>query len=401
MVDTLGTQFNPLAEDPYPFYAQARLEQPVTFCPELDVWLITRYADIQQVLLQPELFSSRNTLSSSVTFYPQTLEALIHGFLPVPIVLNSDGADHRRFRVPLMRAFAPARIRALEPFIRAIANRLIDGFIADKRADIIRQFAYPFSLEVVLQLLGIPSHDIEKTRVWSHDWLTLMSMQLSANEQVACAHSTVAFQHYIAELMNQRRTSPQDDLISTLLHDSDDTLFSENELVIMIQGLILAGHESTTNMIGTGLLLLLEQPERWQNLCLNPSQIPATIEEILRFDAPIQMFARVTTRTVTIGGVTLPDDASLLLLYGSGNRDAAVFPNPDAFEPKRSSNHHLAFGHGPHYCVGAALARLEGHIAFDVLCQRLPQLRLVPHQTLSHIPTLLFRGYQQLDVAWT
>jgi len=229
-----------------------------------------------------------------------------------------------------------------------------------------------------------------------------MSVQLDEERQIACAQSTVAFQHYLAGPLAERREDPHDDLVSTLLLFSTPGVdpLTENELVILLQGLILAGHESTTNMIGTGLLLLLEQPERWQMLCEHPEYIPQTIEEILRFDAPIQMFARVTTQEVTIGGVTLPEEASLLLIYGSGNRDEAMFSGAEEFQLQRASNHHLAFGHGVHFCVGAALARLEGRIAFEVLCQRLPSLRLVAGQQLSHIPTLLFRGYEHLMVGW-
>jgi cytochrome P450 len=307
-----------------------------------------------------------------------------------------------RFRVPLTRAFAPARIRALEPFVREVANRLVDAFIHDGRAEIISQFAYPLALEVVFSLLGIPRQDIEQTRQWSQDWLTIMSVQLDEERQVAHARSTVAFQRYLAGLLAERRQAPQDDLISTLLLTSvpDEEPLTETELVIMLQGLILAGHESTTNMIGTGLLLLLENPSRWQILCEHPEYIPTTVEEILRFDAPIQMFARTTTREVTIDGVTLPEDAALLLIYGSGNRDEGIFADANEFQLQRAPNHHLAFGHGVHFCVGAALARLEGRVAFETLTSRLPDLRLVPRQLLTHIPTLLFRGYERLEVQW-
>jgi len=225
---------------------------------------------------------------------------------------------------------------------------------------------------------------------------------IDEERQVACAQSTVAFQHYLAGLLAERRDHPQDDLISTLLLSctpGTDPL-TENELVIMLQGLILAGHESTTNMIGSGLLLLLEDPSRWQMLCEHPEFIPLTVEEILRFDAPIQMFARMTTQEVIVDGVTLPEDATLLLIYGSGNRDEEVFADADEFQLQRTPNHHLAFGHGVHFCVGVALARLEGRIAFETLTSRLPDLRLVPRQLLTHIPTLLFRGYERLEVRW-
>jgi cytochrome P450 len=251
-------------------------------------------------------------------------------------------------------------------------------------------------------LLGIPRQDIEQTRQWSQDWLMLMSVQLEEERQVACARSTVSFQHYLADLLRQRRENPQDDLITALSQEgsTEAVPLTENELIITLQGLILAGHESTTNMIGSGLLLLLERPERWQMLREYPKYIPQAVEEILRFDAPIQMFARTTTQEVTIGGVTLPEEASVLLLYGSGNRDEAVFPHADEFQLQRTPNHHLAFGHGVHFCVGAALARLEGRVAFEELTKRLPTLRLVPGQVLTHIPTLLFRGYERLVVAW-
>lgn len=402
MSEALGVSFDPLAEDPYPFYTRARQEEPIMFCPELDAWIVTRYKDIQQILLQPATFSSSNTLTSPVVFSPRVLEELVKGYLPVPIVLNTDGADHTRFRQPLMKAFAPARIRTLEPFVYEVANRLVNAFIKQQRADIISQFAYPLALEVVLSLLGIPSHDIEQTRQWSQDWLILMSTQIEEERQVEYARSTVDFQRYLAALVAERRQAPKDDLISTLIHFStpDEEPLEENELVIMLQGLILAGHESTTNMIGTGLQLLLEQPHHWGWLCEHPQSIPQVVEEILRFDAPIQMFARTTTREVTVGGVTLPEEASLLLLYGSGNHDEAAFACPHEFQPQRTPNHHLAFGHGVHFCVGAALARLEGRVAFEVLSQHLPQLRLVPGQKLTHIPTLLFRGYERLEVEW-
>lgn len=402
MIEGHGVTFDPLAENPYPFYNRARQEEPIMFDPELNAWIVTRYKDIQSILLQPDTFSSCNTLTSPVTFYPRALEELIKGFMPVPIVLNSDGEEHTRFRVPLTKAFAPARMRAMKPFIQQVANELIDAFIEDGRAEIISQFAYPLALQVVFSLLGIPGQDIEQARQWSQDWLAIMSTQLDEERQVQCARSTVAFQHYLSRLLAQRREHPQDDLISTLpifCAPGEDPL-TETELVITLQGLILAGHESTTNMIGTGLLLLLEDPTQWQKLCSHPELIPSTVEEILRFDAPIQMFARMTTREVTVGGVTLPEDAGLLLIYGSGNRDEGVFADANQFQLQRTPNHHLAFGHGVHFCVGAALARLEGLVAFEILTSRLPNLRLVSGQQLSHIPTLLFRGYERLEVQW-
>lgn len=395
----LGAGFYPFVEDPFPFYSRVRQEEPVTFCSDLNAWLVTRYEDIQSVLLQPETYSSRNSLSFEVTFYPRTFGELMKGFPPVPIIFNSDGAGHDRFRGPLKRVMTPARVKALEPFIRETANTLVDALINKPQADIMNEFAYPLVLHSIHKLLGIPGEDIELTKQWSHDGLILNTMQLDEEGQVACAQSIVAFQRYLAGIIAERRENPQDDVISLLLADvPGEEPLSEAELVYILNGLILPGNKNPANMIGAGIHILLEQPELWRTLGEHPEYIPQAVEEIVRFDGPIRTFGRITTQEVTLGGVTLPDNAPLLLLYGSGNRDETVFADAHEFQLQRAPKQHLAFGQGVHYCVGAPLARLEGRIAFEVLTSRLPALRLVPDQVLTHAPILNFRGYERLDV---
>jgi cytochrome P450 len=401
MSAVLGNGFYPFVENPFPFYSRARKEEPVTFCSDLNSWLVTRYDDIQSVLLQPEIFSSRNSLSFEVTFYPQTFQELMKGFPPVPIIFNSDGADHDRFRGPLKRAITPARVKALEPFIRKTANTLVDAFINKRQAEIMNEFAYPLVLLSIHKLLGIPEQDIELTRRWSHDGLILNTMQLDEEGQVACARSIVAFQHYLAGLIGEKKKKPQDDVISLLIADvPGEEPLSEAELVYILNGLILPGNKNPANMIGTGVQILLEETERWRTINEHPEYIPQAVEEIVRFDGPIRAFGRITTQEVTLGGVTLPENAPLLLIYGSGNRDETAFANADEFQLERDPKQHLAFGQGIHYCVGAPLARLEGRIAFEVLTQRLPHLRLVPDQEFVHAPILNFRGYERLEVEW-
>lgn len=398
---TLGDSFfPPFAEDPFPLYSKARQQEPVTFCPELNAWLVTRYEDLQTVLLQPEVFSSRNSLSFEVTFYPRTFMELSKGFPPVPIIFNSDGDVHNRFRSALMRAITPARIRSLEPFIRETAHSLVDAFEAH-HAEIVNQFAYPLVLHAIHKLLGIPAEDIGRTKSWSHDGLILNTFQLDEEGQVACAKSIVEFQHYLAALIAERREHPQDDAISLLLQSpSGEEPLSDAELVYILNGLILPGNKNPANMIGTGTRLLLEDPSRWQALCEHPEYIPDAVEEIVRYDGPIRTFGRITTREVTLGNVTLPENTALLLIYGSGNRDEAAFANADEFQIQRSPKQHLGFGRGIHYCAGAPLARLEGHVAFEVLTRRLPHLSLVADQEFVHPPILNFRGYERLDVEW-
>jgi cytochrome P450 len=400
----LGEAYQPFGEqleDPYPFYARARQQEPVFYSELLQAYIVTGYDDIVSILNQPELFSSRDTLRPLVTFSPRVFAELSKGYPFVPIHVNNDGKEHLRFRTPLSKALAPARIRAWEPLIRERANALVDTFINDRYAEMITQFAYPLPLEVILTLFGIPKEDMADTKRWSDDLLAFTSSQLSEELQVKCARSVVAFQHYLAQLVKERRNDPKDDVISAMVATQPgERPFDDAELVNVLSGTLLAGHETTTNLIGNGLLLLLEHPEHWQRLCDHPERIPLALEEILRYDSSVQTFFRTTTRQVTVGGVVIPAETLLLLVFGSANRDETQFPDAQTFDIQRSPNRHLAFGHGVHFCVGVALARLEGRIAFETLTKRLPSLRLVPHQRLSHVPTLMFRGYQRLEVEW-
>jgi len=279
--------------------------------------------------------------------------------------------------VPLNQAFLPARLKSMEGEIHAVANRLIDGFSSGGKADLVAQFAVPLPLEIVLALFGIPQTDTDQCKRWSDEAHALTASPLPPQRQLACAQSFVALQHYLADLVEKRRRAPGDDVVSCLLTIRPEGArpLDMAEMVVTLLGVLLAGHETTTNLIGTALYLLLSQPERWRHLCAHPKALPLVIEEVLRFDAPVQTFYRTALREVQVGDTTIPAGALLLLAYGSANRDEAQFSHPDQFDLRRSPNRHLAFGYGTHFCVGAPLARLEGRIALEVLSQRLPQLR--------------------------
>ena len=402
---SLGTDYQPFGRDlenPYPFYARVRNEEPITFSPAINAYLVTRYEDIRAILVQPDLFSSKDTLTPVITMYPSTFAELSKGYPFMPTAINTDGANHRRFREPLQKAFAPARIRAMEPMIRQCATRLIDAFIPQGQAEIISQFAYLLPLEVVLMLLGVPQTDLEQVKRLCNEWNALLFSPLSEERQRACAQQVVVFQRYLAHLIQERRTAPREDLLSDLIGTRmpGEEPLNEGELIFTIAMVMIAGHETTTRLIGNGLVLLLEESARWQTLCEHPDRIPLMIEEILRYHGPVRGFMRTTTREATVGGVVMPEGTRLFLLYSSANRDETQFPLADQFEMQRRPNHHLAFGHGDHFCVGAPLGRLEGRIAFETLAQRLPGLRLVPHQERSHTPDLINYGYQRVEVQW-
>ncbi|HEY4035011.1 MAG TPA: cytochrome P450 [Ktedonobacteraceae bacterium] len=403
--DSLGVLYHPLhgeqLENPYPFYSRARREEPIFFSSELATWVITKYDDVMSILTQPGIFSSKDALRPVVEFSPAVFAELSKGYPIVPNMIDSDGKEHVRFRSAVGKAFVPKRIRQLEPFIKEVTLSLVEVFINNHQAEVISQLAYPLPLEVVLFLIGVPKEDMALAKKMSDSLSMLVNSPLPEEQQVECARGFVSFQHYIIQLVNERRSVPKEDLISDLLETPPgEKPFDDAQFANLLTSMVVAGHETVTQLIGNGLAVLLEQPERWQALCAHPERIPQAIEEILRYDSPVHAFFRTTTREVTVGGITFPPETSLLVVFGSANQDETHFPQVDQFDMQRSPNHHLAFGHGVHFCIGAFLARKEAQIVFEMLCQRLPNLRLAPQQTLSHIPILRQRGFVRLDVVW-
>ncbi|PMB50420.1 cytochrome P450 [Fischerella thermalis CCMEE 5201] len=399
----LGQEFQPFVQpqldDPYSFFQPAREEEPIFHSPILNGYVLTRYEDILNVLKDPTKFSSADNLKPIVTFTPEVIGVLRQGFPFVADLVNSDGDLHKRLRAPFVKVFAPERLQALEDSIRAIANRLVDNFINDGQADIVSQFTYPLPLEVILTMYGVPLEMMANIKKWCLDMTALLSSQLTPESQLECARSFVAMQHAVAGLIEQRRQAPQNDLISNI-QDSDLSL---NEQVIVLCGLILAGHKTTSHLIASAIKLLLEQPQLWQAVGDIPSLIPAAVEEALRYDAPVPAMIRTTTEEVSIAGVTLAPGTQLFLMYGSANRDENQYSNADSFDIERFQQitpNHLAFGHGVHHCIGSNLARREGRIALEVLSSRLSNLRLRPNQQLTYIPALMNRSFTNLYVEW-
>ena len=398
----LGEEFqpfvNPQLDDPYTFFKRARKEEPIFYSSLFNAYVLTRYDDIINVLKDPTRFSSVNSLQSIVNSTPEVIEVLRQGF-PFVSLINSDGEQHKRLRDPFMKVFAPEQLTYVEDSIREIGNRLLDSFINDGRAEIIEKFAHPLPLEVILTMYTVPLKIMPEVTRWAKDMTQLFSSPLPPERQVECARSFVSLQHFVASLIEEKRQVPQNDLITNIL----DSGLSTPELVLLLIEMIVAGHATSADFIGTAIKLFVERPEVWQKLHQTPSLIPAALEEVLRYDTPAPSMVRVTTTEVSMGEMTIPKGSRVLILYGSANRDETRYPDADNFNIERFKDapiNHIAFSHGMHHCLGSSLARREGRIALEILSQRLPNLRLCPNQQLTHVPAMLNRGYTHLEVEW-
>jgi cytochrome P450 len=404
----LGSAYQPLTgeqlRDPYPFFARARQEQPVFFSADLGAWVVTRYEDVLRVVRDPQTFSSLDTLDAPFEPVPEVFEILMENFRPVVHLVNSDPPDHTRLRAMVAPAFSAPRISRLEPAIRRWADELIDAFADQGETDLVASYGYPLPMRAIMHMFGVPPEDTERCKRWCDD-ATLFAFVLSTlppERQIECAHSVVEFQDYVAELADDRAANPRDDLTSDLLQTTHDDFepLSPAEVASLLPGFLLAGHESTANLIANAVRLLLERPSRWEGLAAAPETATAVVEEALRLEPSFQGMPRTTTRAVELGGVELEAGQRLLVMFGSANRDAQRFPSADEFDTGRPRLPNLSFGRGIHFCIGALLARLEGQIALETLARRLPGLRLADGFVPAYVPTLMMRGLTRLDVCW-
>ncbi len=406
----LGLEYTPFAspqlENPFPFYARLRQEAPVTFTPAFHLWLVSRYQDVQTVLKDPRRFSSRDILRPPVDLPPDMLEHLkASGYSVDYPLLGDDPPAHTRLRGLVGKAFSTASVQALEARIRDLTRTYLDTLLASgSRADLVSALAHPLPMHVITQILGIPPSDNERIKQWCEDEKLFFVPQLPPEERMRSAHGVAAFRRYLRDLVEERQQHPRPDDLLTMLIQAQlegERPLSTLELINLACVLVFAGHETTTNLLGSALLHLLDHPGAWQALRDQPAAIPNAIEEVLRFDAPVVGMMRTTTEAVSLSGTELPAGARLMLLFASANRDEALFEHPDRFNPQRpNAQRHLGFGHGAHYCVGAQLARLEVRVALELLLERLPRPQRVVDQPITYLPNLLHRGPRQLWVEW-
>jgi pimeloyl-[acyl-carrier protein] synthase len=391
--------FNPMdpefIEDPYPTYHRLRAEDPVHLSP-LGFWVLTRYEDVVAALRDPRL--GKEAIASFV--------AARFG-APVPAVglsmLDRDPPDHTRLRGLVSKAFTPRVVEGLRPHIQRIVDGLLARLDGRHAMDLIEEFAYPLPVIVICQMLGVPVADRDRFKQWGLDIARgLDSILLPPDSEVARRSTAArrALADYFRELIAERRAAPRGDMLSDLItaEEAGDKL-STDELLATCILLLVAGHETTVNLIGNGTLALLRHPDQLRRLREDPGLIASAVEELLRYDGPVQRTARIPSEDVTIAGRVIPKGELVMPFIGAADRDPAQFPDPDRLDIARSDNRHIAFGWGIHFCLGAPLARLEGQIAIGTLVQRLPKLALGADRP-EHRLSLTLRGLTRLPVSF-
>ncbi|GAB3458649.1 cytochrome P450 [Streptomonospora sediminis] len=391
--------------NPYPHYARARRAPGLTFRPELDSWLVARYADVRDALARPGDLSSAGALRPDALPSPEARAELAKGIGGGGVVLSSDGAAHRRYREPHTRGLSASRVDALHGFITERTARLVDGLAGDGGADLVERLAQRLPGQVMGHLLGLDPADVPAVVRGGYRASELVLRPMAADDQVAAAREIAGLQHVMDGYVGSRHAEPRDDLITGFVHalapdTAELTREQRGECVSSLQNLLLAGHRTTSALMGSMLLHLLRHREQWEALCERPELIPDAVEECARFDAPIQGFRRRATRATVLGGTELPEGATVFVSFGAANRDPARFRRPDRLDITRRPQGHLGFGHGVHACPGARLARAQLSAVLHELTRRLPGARLRPEARIAMEPSLIHRSPERLEVQW-
>lgn len=386
---------------PFDRYVRLRDQDPVVFMKTAlgEGWVISRYEDVLTVLRDVRFSSERRKLPgnrdiSQAWWMPSMFKSFANSMVMV------DDPAHSRLRNLVHKGFSPRIIQGLSARIEQIAHDLLDAAARKPQVDLMADFALPLPLIVISEMLGVQEKDRERFHIWSSRLMDLTGATtlMTALPQVPAA---IQMQRFFSALIKSHRKNPQEDLTSALIQAREDgESLSDDELVAMLFLLLLAGHETTVNLIGSGTLALLEHPDQFELLKANPDHIETAIEEILRYANPVHHVApRFNLESVTLSGVTIPPHQTILANIAAANRDPRMFADPDTFNITRTPNRHLGFGMGIHYCLGAPLARLEGRIAFQALLSRYPNLRLaVPADQLVWRPAVAVRGLKALPI---
>jgi cytochrome P450 len=389
--------YNPLSpeviDNPYPYYAYLREHAPVYWIAPLHAWALSRYADVDFALRNPQIFPSSG-------FTTQTLGDL-NPTPEIPWILDINPPDHTRLRKLVNKGFLPRLIRALEPRVQEITQQLIASLRNQAEGDLVSVLSGPLPTTVIAEMLGVESERLDDFKRWSDDVVLGTSRPTDETVRTRVRKSGAALRGYFEKLIERRRTNPGDDVITALVRAEEERdMLSAAEILGLAVLLLLAGNETTTNLIGNAVRNLLSHPAELAKVRADRTLVPSLVEEVLRYDSPVQLIPRQTAREVELEGGKIPAGATVFLLLASANRDERKFPEPDRFDVTRNPQDHVAFGYGIHYCLGAPLARLEGRIALDSLLFDCPQFTCT-REPLPQIASIVVRGVQTLPLQFT
>jgi cytochrome P450 len=395
-----GVTYNPLSPrvylNPYPKYAELRAKAPLHWSPLLEAWVATRYADVDTILRDHKRFSN-DPRQRQRTRAPRPTVDNPGG----QSMLFVDPPEHTRLRALVNKAFAAQAITALTPRIQAIVQELLDQIAEPSHFDLIDALAYPLPVIVMAELLGIPPQDRAQFKLWSDRRARALEPTITPREIQEANRAAYELDDYFRGVIQERRLEPRDDLISTLVATEEaGEKLTQDELLVMLRLLLIAGNETTTNLIGNGMLALLRHPDQLQKLREHPDLMDTAVEEMLRYDTTVQLDFRAALEDVEIGGQRITKGQGIMLLLGAANHDPEVFHAPEQFDIARREASHLAFGRGVHHCLGAPLARTEARLAFTGLLERFSDIRLLT----EHPPfkdNVVLRGLQALPIGAT
>ncbi len=393
-----GVTYNPLSPsvytDPYPTYERLRDKDPVHWSPLMDSWVFSRYKHVDGILRDHKRFSNDTSKRGNPSHIDESFDLANQ-----PSMLFRDPPDHTRLRALVSRAFTPAVVEGLAGHIRAIADDLLDQIDDPSAFDLMEAIAAPLPVIVIAELLGVPTEDRPQFQIWSRHRARGLEPNITDQERRLVTEAGKELDAYFLGIIDQRRREPQDDLISGLVaaEEAEDKL-SQAELLAMLRLLLVAGNETTTKLIGNGMLALLRNPGQLEVLRQSPDLMPSAIEELLRYDAPVQLDVRVALEDVEFDGRDVKKGQGIMVLLGSANRDPEVFSEPDRLDLTRQEANHISFGRGIHHCLGASLARLEGRLTFEAIMERFANIRMQMDRPVFR-DNIILRGLEVLPIS--
>lgn len=395
-------EFNPLGPEalsnPYPGYKVLREHRPVHWNDLFEAWVFTRYDDVDAVLMHPRFSADRAKARTRFSEMIRQQQERFGPFSQAPTMLTSDPPEHTRLRRLVSKAFTPRAVEDLRPRIREIVSELLDGVAGRETFDLVDEIAYPLPVIVIAEMLGVPPEDRAEFKRWSNDVVATLSGPFTPPAVIERARKAIdELVEYMSGFIAERRARPRNDLISRLIAAEDDgQVLSEMEIFSTTILLLIAGNETTTNLIGNAMYSLLTQPDQLDLLRSDADLMPSAVEELLRFNGPVQATGRVAMEDIEVGGATVREGQIAFVLLGSANHDPAKFPDPERLDLTRNPTDHLAFGDGIHFCLGAPLARAEAQITLGALLERYPQMELAGEPTWGG--TFIIRGARKLPL---